>query len=135
MTYPTWQDLETLGLTEMIRLQNQISKILTRRFERHAALVASDIVGSTSYFTRFGDEAGHRLQQEHFDLLAQSSEISGGRIVDTTGDGALLSFPSLESAVDFLLRFSSIGFTSLKNQLEGLPVAIAEAAWDPSAWS
>jgi class 3 adenylate cyclase len=108
MTYQSWQDLETLGLTDMIRLQNQISKTLTRRFERQAALVASDIVGSTSYFTRFGDEAGHRLQQEHFDLLAQSSETAGGYIVDTAGDGALLSFRSLESVVDSLLRFKRL---------------------------
>jgi hypothetical protein len=65
-------------------------------------------VGSTSYFTRFGDEAGHRLQQEHLDLLAQSSEASGGHIVDTAGDGALLSFPTIEAVVDSLLRFKRL---------------------------
>src|SRR6187551_2154361 len=100
MTDPSSQKLETLSLTEIIRLQNQLSKILAQRFERQAALVASDIVGSTTYFTRFGDEAGHRLQQEHFDLLAQSSESSGGQIVDTAGDGAILSFATVEAAVD-----------------------------------
>jgi class 3 adenylate cyclase len=103
-----WQNLETLSLTQIIRLQNQLSKILAQRFERQAALVASDIVGSTSYFTRFGDEAGHRLQQEHFDLLTQASESSSGHIVDTAGDGALLTFPTVEAAVDSLLRFKRL---------------------------
>jgi class 3 adenylate cyclase len=108
VTDQSCQNLETLTLTQIIRLQNRLSKILTQRFERQAALVASDIVGSTSYFTRFGDEAGHRLQQEHFDLLAQASESSAGHIVDTAGDGAILSFPTVEAVVDSLLRFKRL---------------------------
>ena len=59
-------DLDSLTLTEIIRLQNQLSAALTRRFERPYALVFSDIVGSTAYFARYGDEAGGRLQQQHF---------------------------------------------------------------------
>ena len=39
------------------------------RFERRRALVFSDVVGSTPYFARFGDEAGRQLQQRHVDLL------------------------------------------------------------------
>lgn len=108
MTDPSWKNLQTLSLTEIIRLQNQLSKFLTQRFERQAALVASDIVGSTTYFTHFGDEAGHRLQQEHFDLLTQASQSSAGHIVDTAGDGALLFFPSVDAVVDSLLRFKRL---------------------------
>ena len=108
MTELSWHKLETLTLTEIIRLQNQLSKVLSQRFERQAALVASDIVGSTTYFTRFGNEAGHRLQQEHFDLLGQSSQDCGGKIVDTAGDGAILSFPSVETVANSLLRFKRL---------------------------
>ena len=49
-----------LSMTEIIRLQNMLSTSLVRRFECHRALVFSDIVGSTPYFARFGDEAGEQ---------------------------------------------------------------------------
>ena len=97
--------LETLSLTEIIRLQNQLSEVVTRRFEKPLALCFSDIVGSTQYFERFGDEAGQRLQQQHLDLLNASLTGIDGRIIHTAGDGALLTFPQVESAVDSIVKF------------------------------
>ena len=96
-------DLSALTMTEIIRLQNQLQQELTRRFERQMLLVFSDIVGSTPYFARFGDAAGRQLQQLHFDLLAQCFSASGGRIVDTAGDGAFCAFPSADDAVQGLI--------------------------------
>ena len=97
--------LETLSLIEIIRLQNQLSEVVTRRFEKSLALCFSDIVGSTRYFERFGDEAGQRLQQQHFDLLSASLAGIDGRIIHTAGDGALLAFPQVGSAVDTIVKF------------------------------
>jgi class 3 adenylate cyclase len=97
--------LETLSLTEIIRLQNQLSEVVTRRFERPLALCFSDIVGSTQYFARFGDEAGQRLQQQHVDLLSEALTGTDGRIIHTAGDGALLAFSQVESAVDTIVKF------------------------------
>ena len=96
-------DFSALTMTEFIRLQNQLQEELTRRFERPALLVFSDIVGSTAYFSRFGDAAGRQLQQLHLDLLAACIGSSGGRIVDTAGDGAFLVFPGAEAAVAALI--------------------------------
>lgn len=98
-TNPTerWQDL---SLTELIRLQNDISRVMTQRFERSMALAFSDIVGSTPYFARFGDEAGRKLQQRHIDLVGQIAAEQGGRIVDTAGDGAFTCFKTAEQSVD-----------------------------------
>jgi class 3 adenylate cyclase len=96
-------ELSTLTMTEIIRLQNQLQQELTRRFERQMLLVFSDIVGSTPYFARFGDAAGRQLQQLHFDLLAQCYSATGGRIVDTAGDGAFCAFPSADAAVQGLI--------------------------------
>ena len=45
------------------------------------ALVFSDIVGSTPYFERFGDAAGHQLQQLHFDVLGRCLPARGGRVI------------------------------------------------------
>jgi class 3 adenylate cyclase len=95
--------LETLSLTEIVRLQNQLSATLTRRFQR--PLVFSDIVGSTAYFSRYGDEAGGRLQQQHFDHLSNAMIGTQGQFFHTAGDGALLGFPAVETAADTVVRF------------------------------
>jgi len=98
-------DFESLTLTEIIRLQNQLSTCLARRFEKWLAIVFSDIVGSTAYFQRYGDQAGRQIHQRHFDLLAANLAGSDGRIVDTAGDGALLAFTTIEDATEFSIRF------------------------------
>lgn len=108
-------DLAALGLTDIIRLQNQLSQELSRRFERSLALAFTDIVGSTAYFARFGDESGRALQQLHHDLLQAAITPHGGRIVDTAGDGAFTVFPDVEAALEglvaFLLRVSAANVT------------------------
>ena len=99
---PTF-DTSRMTMTEIIRLQTQLSQALARRFERPAALAFTDIVESSSYFTHFGDEAGQRLQHLHYDLLEQSMATDTGadlgRIVDTAGDGAFACFASAGAAV------------------------------------
>jgi class 3 adenylate cyclase len=104
-------DPGALTMTEIIRLQTVLSQELTRRFEHTVALAFTDIVESTRYFTQFGDEAGGRLQQLHFDRLAQSVAPHRGRIVDKAGDGAFIIFPSASGAaramVDLQLLLSN----------------------------
>ena len=98
-------DLESLSLTVMIRLQNQLSEVVTKRFEKPLTIVFSDIVGSTRYFAKFGNEAGQRHQQQHFDLLAEALVGKDGKVIHTAGDGALLAFHHVESAVDTIVTF------------------------------
>ena len=88
------ESLGMLSMAEIVRLQELLSRELRRRFEKELALVFSDVVGSTDYFARFGDEAGRRLQQRHFDLLGPPVLAGGGRIVETGGDGAFVVFPA-----------------------------------------
>ena len=92
-----------LSLTEIVRLQDTLSRALVHRFEKKVALAFSDVVGSTPYFARFGDEAGRKLQQRHVDLVQSAVSKYGGRIVDTAGDGAFLCFPVLDQAVRALM--------------------------------
>lgn len=98
-------DLDTMSLTEMIRLQTQISQTLKVRFERPLALGFTDIVGSTAYFARFGDEAGRALQQLHHDLLSEAIAPFDGRVVDTAGDGAFTCFPDVPKALGGFVAF------------------------------
>jgi len=95
---PSSQSIAALSMTEIIRLQDLLSRELKRRFEKERALAFSDVVGSTDYFARFGDEAGRRLQQRHFDLLGPLVVAASGRIVDTGGDGAFVVFDTAEAA-------------------------------------
>lgn len=85
-------------MTELIRLQDVLSKAIVRRFEKRLALVFSDVVGSTPYFARFGDEAGRKLQQRHYDLVNAAIAPEGGRVVDTAGDGVFLCFENVTAA-------------------------------------
>jgi class 3 adenylate cyclase len=101
-------DVNSLTMTEIIRLQNQLSQELTRRFERSLALAFSDIVGSTPYFARFGNEAGRKLHQRYYDLLTQSITPYGGRIVDTAGDGAFSTFSKVDAAADALIELQKL---------------------------
>jgi class 3 adenylate cyclase len=101
-------DLATMSLAEMLRLRGLVSSVLARRFERNLALVFSDVVGSTPYFARFGDEAGRGLQQRHLDLLGAALPRGEGRIVDTAGDGALTTFPTADHAVTTLLELQRL---------------------------
>jgi hypothetical protein len=65
------------------------------------------VVGSSAHFARFGDEAGRRIQQRHFDLLSVAVEPNGGRIVDTAGDGAFVVFPDVQTAADAFIAFEN----------------------------
>ncbi len=104
----------SLSMTEIIRLQSLLSLALRQRFERKMALAFSDIVGSTRYFATFGDEAGRRLQQRHFDLLQEALRSGRGRIVDTAGDGAFLCFPTVDDAAR-----STVAFLRLNSAANG----------------
>lgn len=94
---------ERLSFTEIVRLQDTLSRALVRRFEKKLAFAFSDVVGSTPYFGRFGDEAGRKLQQRHVDLCQAGAQEHGGRIVDTAGDGAFLCFPTAEQAAEAMI--------------------------------
>jgi class 3 adenylate cyclase len=86
-------DPETLGLVDIINLQNTLHEVAKRRFERDLALGFSEVVGAAAYFARFGDQAGRALLQQHLDLLDEALKPNQGRVVDTAGDGAFIVFP------------------------------------------
>jgi class 3 adenylate cyclase len=92
-------DLSALGLAELLRLRERLSEALVRRYERSLAIAFTDIVSA-----QLGDEAGRGLLQRHLDLLSDVLGAHDGRIVDTTGDGALICFPSADQAAAALIE-------------------------------
>lgn len=105
---PAGVDFESLTLTEIIRLKDELTQTLKRRFERDLCLGFTDVVGSTAYFSRFGDEAGRGLQQRHYDALNAVLPRAHGRIVDTAGDGAFTCWPAVEGAVQALVEMQDL---------------------------
>src|SRR3569623_2209566 len=102
------ESIRRMSMTEIIRLQDLLSRELKVRFEKELALGFADIVGSTEYFARFGDEAGRKLQQRHFDFLQQTVPARQGRVVDTAGDGAFMVFPTAEAAVSAFIELQTL---------------------------
>src|SRR5512132_435584 len=75
--------LKSSSMEDMLRIQDQIQKVLHEKYERSMAVLFSDIVGSTRYFERFGDAAGRRMIQRQQDLVVPIVERFEGRVVKT----------------------------------------------------
>jgi class 3 adenylate cyclase len=57
-----------------------------------AALLFTDLVESTAMLARIGDVAWHELLSEHYNVARGELERSGGKEIDTTGDGLFATF-------------------------------------------
>lgn len=65
-----------------------------------ATILITDLVGSTSLAARVGRAVADELRQEHFSLLRDAIDESGGSEVKNTGDGLMVAFRSTTAAVD-----------------------------------
>lgn len=59
----------------------------------------TDLVGSTDLLGRVGEEAAEQLRREHFGLLRQAVQETGGREVKNLGDGLMVVFDGAAAAV------------------------------------
>ena len=74
-----------------------------------AAVVFSDIVGSTELVARFGDAGWHSLRRSHDTATRRAIERHNGTEIKSTGDGFLVTFADAQSALRYGLDlFSSI---------------------------
>ena len=63
-------------------------------------VVFTDLVGSTEMSSRLGPDQTEALRVIHFGLLRSAMEAHGGTEVKNLGDGLMVIFPSLGSALD-----------------------------------
>jgi DNA-binding NarL/FixJ family response regulator len=94
------------------RLMSQLSD--ARRVpEGTVTIIFTDIVGSTEFFDRLGDERAREIFREHDRLLRDSLKRHGGVEVKHLGDGFMMAFSSarraLECAVDIQRGIESAG--------------------------
>jgi class 3 adenylate cyclase len=68
------------------------------------SVLITDLVGSTAIADRLGPARAEQLRSEHFELLREVLERTGGREVKNLGDGLTAAFDgatqSVECAVD-----------------------------------
>ncbi len=67
------------------------------------AVVFSDIVDSTAYTNKVGDEAARDQVRFIEELIAANASTYEGRVVKHLGDGSMLVFATPRAAVDFAL--------------------------------
>jgi class 3 adenylate cyclase/pimeloyl-ACP methyl ester carboxylesterase len=97
---------------DMIPFLGDIDPLLTEirthlTGERHAnqaervfaAVLFTDLVGSTEELARRGDTAWRALLADHLALVRSEVERHGGRLVKDLGDGALCTFPAPGAAI------------------------------------
>jgi len=74
-----------------------------------AAILFTDLTGSTALYTKLGDAAAFRLVDDHFDLLRSVVGEGGGVVVKTMGDAVMAAYTdeatSLRGALDILEQF------------------------------
>lgn len=68
--------------------------------EAVSTVLFTDIVGSTARLGEMGDTGWGALLGVHDELSARTVAAFGGRVVKSTGDGILATFPGPESAVE-----------------------------------
>jgi class 3 adenylate cyclase/predicted Ser/Thr protein kinase len=75
-----------------------------RKHKSKLAILFTDIVGSTSFFERYGDTAGLIMLHRHDMLVMPAVEDAGGTVVKTIGDAVLATFPEADKAVEAAIQ-------------------------------
>jgi class 3 adenylate cyclase/ubiquinone/menaquinone biosynthesis C-methylase UbiE len=97
----------------------------------------SDIVGSTEFLSRLGEQAWDDVRREHFEVLRTSLAENHGTEVKNTGDGMMAVFDSVIEGVNCAVAMQQ---RSVLVQAGGRPVAIriglamGEALLDQGDW-
>lgn len=66
----------------------------------YVAIWFSDLSGSTALYARRGDPQAFRLVREHFDVMFEAVNQSGGAVVKTIGDSVMAAYVSTADALN-----------------------------------
>ncbi len=92
----------------MIDLESNVDGLLKARAEideelrRHKlplTVLFTDVVGSVSYFDRFGDTAGLAMVHNYSQIAVSAAREFSGTVIKTIGDSVMAEFPDPSSAV------------------------------------
>src|SRR5262245_66121936 len=85
-------DFKEDDIDQLLRARSEIDDEL-RRHKTRVTVFFADVVGSTTYFDRFGDTAGLLLLHRHDNLVTAAVEEFRGMVVKTIGDSVMAEFP------------------------------------------
>jgi formylglycine-generating enzyme required for sulfatase activity/class 3 adenylate cyclase len=91
-------DLSLDKIDQLLQARSEIDEEL-RRHKSKVTVFFTDVVGSTTYFDRFGDTAGLLLLHRHDHLVTTAVEEFRGLVVKTIGDSVMAEFPDPDFAV------------------------------------
>lgn len=86
------------NLDRLLKARLEIDEEL-RRHKEPLTVLFTDVVGSTSFYDRYGDTAGFAMIQRHTDLAAKAVAEFRGRVIKTIGDSVMAEFPEPVLAV------------------------------------
>lgn len=87
------------AIGDLLRVQQEIEEHL-RRYEVERAVIFTDIKGSTTFFTRYGDREGRKMVERHNAMLFPIIEKHSGHVVKTIGDAIMATFPGAAPAIE-----------------------------------
>jgi TonB family protein len=86
------------NIDRLLKARAQIDEEL-RRHKSQLTILFTDVVGSTSYFDRYGDTAGFAMLHRHTELATECFTEYQGTIIKTIGDSVMCEFPEPVFAV------------------------------------
>jgi class 3 adenylate cyclase len=95
------------------------------------AILFTDLVGSTALTERLGDTRARELMKEHDRLVREAVARAGGTEVKATGDGFLLSFPSVTRALGCAVRLQTALAEHNRDASEPIEIRIGINAGEP----
>src|SRR5262249_51687868 len=103
---------------QLLKIRSEIDEEI-RRHKTERTVLFTDIVGSTTYFDRFGDTAGLLLVQRHDDFVASAVRQSQGVVIKTIGDSVMAEFPEPLLAVHAAVEIQRRVFRHNQSLLDG----------------
>jgi serine/threonine protein kinase/class 3 adenylate cyclase len=91
-------DLYRNNIDQLLQARSEIDEEL-RRHKTLVTIFFTDVVGSTTYFDRFGDTAGLLLLHRHDSLVTSAVEEFHGMVIKKIGDSVMADFPEPALAV------------------------------------
>jgi adenylate cyclase len=68
--------------------------------ETRVTILFADVVGSTQLYENMGDERARETVQDCVDIMKESTDQYGGRVIKTMGDEVMSTFPSADDAMN-----------------------------------
>jgi class 3 adenylate cyclase len=97
-----------------------------------AAVLFSDLTGSTALYSEVGDAAAFRLVDDHFDVLRAVVDAHDGVFIKTMGDAVMAAFVDAaqcaRAAIDALERFEAFRAKEKHGRLVGLKLGLFAGA-------